>query len=418
MMEGPKNQKLTRTPSSLLRSPTVKSSINGLSILEEQAEDSYKKTHKFISPKRPGFLLIVVTISAPLLWFYLRSIPSQVENFPIMAIWLDLASVLLLFFGFALWVRRGIAGSTLGLRRLSVPFLKQLVLHLYEERHRKLGFRKGSSVAWYIGEEKSELRDRRKLIIREGVEVYSNGDMYEGEFHQGRSSGSGVYYYFGSGRYEGDWIDGKYDGYGIETWARGSRYRGQYRQGMRHGYGVYRFYTGDSYAGEWCNGQSHGCGVQSCEDGSRYVGEFKCGVKHGYGYYQFRNGDTYSGEYFADKPHGFGVYRFANGHCYEGSWHEGKKQGFGVYSFRSGDTRSGEWDNGALKNPHPSASLVVSNAVQEARKTAEKAFSVPRVEDRVNRAVVAASRAATAARVAAIKAVQNRIHGRFCDTDV
>jgi hypothetical protein len=120
------------------------------------------------------------------------------------------------------------------------------------------------------------------------VQVYSNGDIYEGQFSRGRCTGSGVYYYYMSGRYEGDWVDGKYDGFGVETWARGSRYRGQYRQGLRHGHGVYRFYTGDVYSGEWSNGQSHGHGVHTCEDGSRYIGEFKRGVKHGLGHYHFR----------------------------------------------------------------------------------------------------------------------------------
>jgi hypothetical protein len=122
----------------------------------------------------------------------------------------------------------------------------------------------------------------------EGVQTFSNGDVYEGEFYRGKFSGSGVYYFYKSGRYEGDWVDGKYDGCGVETWARGSRYRGQYRQGMREGYGVYRFYTGDVYSGHWSNGQSNGCGMQTCGDGSCYAGEFKWGVKHGFGYYHFR----------------------------------------------------------------------------------------------------------------------------------
>ena len=122
-----------------------------------------------------------------------------------------------------------------------------------------------------------------------GVHVYSNGDRYEGEFYQGKCSGSGIYLFSGSGgRYEGDWVDGKYDGYGIETWSRGSRYRGQYRKGLREGYGVYRFYTGDVYAGQWAKGQSHGVGVQTCADGSKYVGEFTWGSKHGVGKYTFR----------------------------------------------------------------------------------------------------------------------------------
>ncbi|KAL8262550.1 hypothetical protein R6Q59_023899 [Mikania micrantha] len=255
------------------------------------------------------------------------------------------------------------------------------------------------------------------------VQAYNNGDVYEGEFHKGKCSGCGVYYYYMSGRYEGDWVDGKYDGYGMETWSRGSRYRGQYRLGLRHGFGVYMFYTGDVYAGEWSNGQSHGCGVHTCEDGSRYVGEFKWGVKHGLGHYHFRNGDTYAGEYFADKMHGFGVYSFANGHRYEGSWHEGKRQGLGMYTFRNGETQSGHWQNGVLDIPSSQSTShrvspvavyhsKVLNAIQEARRAAEKAYDVTKVDERVNRAVAAANGAANAARVAAIKAVQKQMHHR------
>ncbi|XP_059275828.1 uncharacterized protein LOC132030280 [Lycium ferocissimum] len=141
------------------------------------------------------------------------------------------------------------------------------------------------SVVWSIG---SKPKPERKPISGCWVQVYSNGDVYEGEFHKGKCSGSGVYYYRLNGRYEGDWIDGKYDGYGVETWSKGSRYRGQYRQGLRHGVGMYRSYTGDLYGGEWCNGQCHGFGVHTCEDGSSYTGEFKWGVKHGLGHYHFR----------------------------------------------------------------------------------------------------------------------------------
>nr|GLL40779.1 uncharacterized protein LOC109182567 [Ipomoea trifida] len=141
-------------------------------------------------------------------------------------------------------------------------------------------------VSWSIG---SWPKYDKKVSSGCWVQAYSNGDVYEGEFHKGKCNGSGVYYYYMSGRFEGDWVDGKYDGHGVETWARGSQYRGQYRQGLRHGFGVYRFYTGDVYAGEWSNGQGHGCGVHTCEDGSRYVGEFKWGVKHGLGHYHFRH---------------------------------------------------------------------------------------------------------------------------------
>lgn len=54
--------------------------------------------------------------------------------------------------------------------------------------------------------------------------------------------------------------------------------------------------------------------------------------------------------------------------------------------------------------------------MQAARKAAENAIQLPRVDEPVNRAVEAASRAATAARVAAVKAVQNQMQGKFCDS--
>ncbi|RAL50683.1 hypothetical protein DM860_015830 [Cuscuta australis] len=294
---------------------------------------------------------------------------------------------------------------------LALPWLP--ALRQFVARVKPNTTRDHTPVVWSIGsKQKLERRPDSGCWVQE----YSNGDVYEGEFHKGKCSGSGVYYYHLTGRYEGDWVDGKYDGYGVETWAKGSRYRGQYRQGLRHGVGLYRSYTGDVYAGEWCNGQCHGQGVHTCEDGSSYVGEFKWGVKHGLGTYQFRNGDTYAGEYFADKMHGFGVYRFGNGHRYEGAWHEGRRQGFGTYTFRNGETQSGHWQNGVLGvssgvlgGPSSDYRSKVLHAVQEAIRAAEKANNVAKVEERVKRAVATANKAATAARVTAVKAVQNQM---------
>lgn len=47
---------------------------------------------------------------------------------------------------------------------------------------------------------------------------------------------------------------------------------------------------------------------------------------------------------------------------------------------------------------------------QEAQRAAEKAFDVGKIDEKVNRAVAAANKAANAARVAAVKAVQNKMH--------
>uniref|UniRef100_A0A0D9XEF1 Uncharacterized protein n=1 Tax=Leersia perrieri TaxID=77586 RepID=A0A0D9XEF1_9ORYZ len=89
-----------------------------------------------------------------------------------------------------------------------------------------------------------------------------------------------------------------------------------------------------------------------------------------------------------------------------------------MYTFRNGDKRSGDWDSGTLITPFSPTDPSVQRAVQAAQRAAENAFRLPRVDEQVHKAVMAANRAATAARVAAIKAVQNRMDGKFCDTYV
>ncbi|KAL1290560.1 hypothetical protein HN51_059052 [Arachis hypogaea] len=422
-METPKKSqtKLTRTQSSLLRcsSPTARSPIhNEQNLLEdEEKNDGNSKKTKIKSKSKksikPGSNRL---ISGPVLGFFGACF---------------LSFYLFYFLSFRFSQEVPTSENVLLALIFVAVFLyliskNRALIHRTGAALRRLSFSSGGTarpVQWSIGDSEGEQENQEeKSAEKEGVEFFSNGDFYEGEFSGGvggrKSNGFGVYHYFVGGRYEGEWVDGRYEGFGVEGWARGSRYKGQYRHGLRHGFGVYRFYAGDSYAGEWCNGQSHGIGVQSCNDGSSYVGEFKFGVKHGLGCYHFRNGDRYAGEYFGDKIHGFGVYHFANGHCYEGAWHEGRRQGYGLYTFRNGDKRCGEWDSGNLKNNLPTITDAVLRAVQAARKTAEDAVKVDRKDDQVNKAVIAANRAATAARVAAVKVVQNRMGGKFCDTHV
>ncbi|XVE55368.1 hypothetical protein DITRI_Ditri03aG0153000 [Diplodiscus trichospermus] len=312
-MEGQKSQaKLTRTQSSLLRSsPTVRSSIHSMSSITEgeftkdqEETDDYQHRESLLEDEKKKKKLPTKKSSS----MSPRNIAVRINPVFAMAS-ISFFTFFSFVFFFCYYIKREeiptsenlllaltFAAITLFFASKNKALINQGIVCFKERLH----FSKPNSkpVKWFIGEtqwnkncsnkEKEKEKERRRLIVREGVEFYSNGDFYEGEFHKGKCNGSGVYNYFVNGRYEGDWVDGRYDGYGVESWSRGSRYRGQYRQGLRHGFGVYRFYTGDSYAGEWCNGQSHGVGVQTCADGSCYVGEFKSGIKHGLGYYHFR----------------------------------------------------------------------------------------------------------------------------------
>ncbi|MCO5591415.1 hypothetical protein L7F22_045398 [Adiantum nelumboides] len=480
-------KKIHNQSSSLSRSPTIQYRIDSLSRLEEGLGDDkileleptptsfglvqmhieephsfgkyqrgdYRKSHDqhyykyrdYWKPHSPRFSLrslhtrgsklrfilpLVVVVTFPCFYYYTHILSEPRNTLPLSLDKDNFDHIALVFFFSAVLVSIKVACPhlnvicriravfTQGRGCFALMHLKPVFDFLNARKRGKKLLARASFVTWTIGsKEKSE----RSICAREGVQMYSNGDVYEGEFHQGRYSGSGVYHFYMSGRYEGDWVDGKYDGFGVETWTRGSRYRGQYRRVLREGCGLYRFYTGDVYSGEWLNGQSHGCGVQTCEDGSRFVGEFKWGVKHGFGYYRFRNGDTYAGEYFTDKMHGYGVYQFANGHRYEGAWHEGKRQGLGIYAFRSGDIQAGYWHAGMLQtrsthNPVMGVTVAISHskvlhAVQEARRASAKSHNLSHVDERVNKAVAAANPAANAARMAAVKVVQSRALNSF-----
>ncbi|KAG7597885.1 MORN motif [Arabidopsis suecica] len=293
-----KQAKLTRTQSSLLRSSSnLRSSFQSLSSIVEGEQDleagekEEKQRRKppkpfgSSSPKsgltriNPGLAFTMVSLSfLSLSSFFFFVVFSQTDEI----LTSENLLLALIFVAVALFF----ASKNIALLNQTVIAIKQIC----DETTKNFQGRnpKSKPVQWYIGDDTKPEKKIIKRFVKEGVQFYSNGDFYEGEFHKGKCNGSGVYYYFVRGRYEGDWIDGRYDGHGIESWARGSRYKGQYRQGLRHGYGVYRFYTGDCYAGEWFNGQSHGFGVQSCADGSSYVGESRFGVKHGLGSYHFR----------------------------------------------------------------------------------------------------------------------------------
>lgn len=54
---------------------------------------------------------------------------------------------------------------------------------------------------------------------------------------------------------------------------------------------------------------------------------------------------------------------------------------------------------------------------QDANCAAEKAYNMAKMDQGVNKAVVAANKAAHTARVAAVKAVQNKMHNNNNDDD-
>ena len=125
--------------------------------------------------------------------------------------------------------------------------------------------------------------------------------------------------------YEGEWKNGKRHGQGIYTWAQGDLYTGPWRKNKRHGHGVFVWSDGRLYDGEYNMGKREGKGIFTWPYGAKYEGEYKDNKRNGHGVYVKADGETYTGEYLNDRPHGRGVQTDSKGKVLcQGKWSHGQ----------------------------------------------------------------------------------------------
>lgn len=105
----------------------------------------------------------------------------------------------------------------------------------------------------------------------------------------------------------------KQNGKGIEVWSDGSYYLGNFDDGQKEGRGVYFWADGSKYTGNWSRDEMSGQGCFEWADGRYFMGEFKSGVMHGEGNYVWQDGRSYKGRYEYNKKHGFGTYTYSDG---------------------------------------------------------------------------------------------------------
>jgi len=261
----------------------------------------------------------------------------------------------------------------------------------------------------------------------QGVLVYKNGDRWEGEWENNKEqNGFGtiqkkndeVYYgsvenglYHGKGKltyekrsridfYEGDWVNGKKTGSGIMQFRNEESYEGEWLDDQYHGYGVFRYKENNSfiekYEGQWVNSQKSGHGVLTYLGGSYFEGQWENDLENGPGTLfrkaVFRvsplkgvwvNGrydwtshkyvawmysvmrqkqqyeeqerlrigqeDAYQGEWKDGKRSGKGVQTFPEGSVYDGEWENNQFHGFGIYSHNKNGVRyEGHWEHHAM----------------------------------------------------------------------
>lgn len=142
----------------------------------------------------------------------------------------------------------------------------------------------------------------------------------------------------------------KQNGKGIEVWSDGSYYHGEFREGVKEGEGVYFWADGSKYTGAWQNDEMSGQGTFQWADGRYFEGKFQNGVMHGHGNYVWQDGRKYEGSYRFNKKHGQGTYTYSDGSKYRGEWVDGKQHGVGcIIDADSTYERKGLWQQGNLK---------------------------------------------------------------------
>ncbi|KMT08132.1 hypothetical protein BVRB_6g143810 [Beta vulgaris subsp. vulgaris] len=164
-----------------------------------------------------------------------------------------------------------------------------------------------------------------------GKYTWSDGTIYEGDWEEGKMTGKGLIIWSSGSTYEGDFSGGYLHGQGVLTGADGSTYDGTWRMNTKDGFGKKKYYNSDFYEGSWKEGLRQGSAKYIWSSGNEYIGTWKAGLMCGRGLLKWGNGDIFYGLWVDGLRDGSGFYRFADGSCYCGTWSRGIKDGRGTF---------------------------------------------------------------------------------------
>ena len=205
-----------------------------------------------------------------------------------------------------------------------------------------------------------------------GKLTFKNGEMYIGQLKNDRYNGKGVLYYKkNKAKYEGDFLEGKYDGKGKLIYENKEYYIGQFKKGKKDGFGE-EYYNNNKlkYKGGFKNNLYNGEGILFSPEGYYYIGGWANGKKFFkgkicdnlgrvicdgnflddeiiYGKICFDNGDYYEGQIKNWMMNGNGIYYYENGKIkYDGFFKDNKIEGEGILYSKNGDYYIGNFKNG------------------------------------------------------------------------
>ncbi|GBG33985.1 Phosphatidylinositol 4-phosphate 5-kinase 1 [Hondaea fermentalgiana] len=202
--------------------------------------------------------------------------------------------------------------------------------------------------------------------IKHGLGAFTDwqrGDAYKGRFVEGKRHGQGILY-DRVGVYRGEFEDDVRHGKGIQVFANGDVYEGPFEFDKMHGPdGVLKFADGSVYEGDFAIGTPTGQGTysshESCE---RIAGDFSDGVLHGIGLHTKPTGERCEGDFVLGDLHGRGSWRSRKGDTCDGDFENGEPHGYARYNFRKGPMYDGFFRDGLRDGP---GSMVYGNEYDE-----------------------------------------------------
>ena len=184
----------------------------------------------------------------------------------------------------------------------------------------------GEEGKYQLKTENDELKTSSRGFTGQGTATYDNGDIYQGEYIDGKRQGNGIYRYEKTKHvYEGEWYENVKQGIGKMDYFNIGTYHGYWENGRRHGEGVFTYKNGDVYSGWWRYGQKEGYGTYLFkETNMKMVGEFVKG-KLTSGKWIYPNGVYWQGSFENNKPAGKGTWFFKNGNTLDGTFEQKPK---------------------------------------------------------------------------------------------
>ncbi|CRH01310.1 conserved Plasmodium protein, unknown function [Plasmodium relictum] len=163
----------------------------------------------------------------------------------------------------------------------------------------------------------------------------SDGSVYTGTMLDNKLHGRGVLKYVNGDVYEGEFSNGKKEGKGKWTDKEGNSYDGYWKEDRKHGEGVYKTFDGLIFEGSFNNNKKEGKATITTPEKTKYICTFENDEEVGEAEFFFANGDHALGFIKDGNLDKNGRYEFKNGDIYVGNFKNGLFHGKGYYKWNS-----------------------------------------------------------------------------------